>query len=250
MVDDGVSATRDDRHRESPRSHVGSRVEAWLTTEPGAGTLDRAEAARDATTRRWDAVTPSATRIGRPEHPDADLDESLRRLHDEHHPAMQGHSERMHHLDTARITQALCNSLELTPWERDRTLGIMQELDLTAFGSQRAIPKVALVVIQHVVDAERRARLGLDDQEWLAGQPPERFEELYDRFTSITDEQQFRRLLGRYDLTKTNINRLDHVLEEQLEEGDFEDAVFGRSPYRDPNLPPVDWSHKESDSDS
>jgi hypothetical protein len=168
------------------------------------------------------------------------VSENLRRLHDEQHPAMQGHAERMHDLDKARITQALCNHLDLTPWERDRALGIMREIDLTAFGSQRAIPKVALVVIRHVVDGERRARLGLDDQDWLQAQPPERFEDLYDRFTSIKDEKRFRRLLGQYDLTKTSVNRLTRVLTDQLDERDLHGAVFGRSPYRDPNLPVVE----------
>jgi hypothetical protein len=234
----GAPGERGERARER-HPYAGDRAEEWLSTDPGSGTLDRAEARRDTVTRRWDVVTPSATRIGRPDGPDGDVSENLRRLHDEQHPAMQGHGERMHELDKARITQALCNHLGLTRWERDRALGIVTEIDLTAFGSQRAIPKVALVVIQHVVDRERRLRLGLDDQEWLGEQSPERFEDLYDRFESIKDEKRFRRLLGRYDLTKTNVNRLRHVLTEQLEERDLDGAVFGRSPYRDPNLPVV-----------
>jgi hypothetical protein len=219
------------------------RVSEWLEErdlddQPGSGSLDRASATRDTTTRRWDLVTPSATLIGRPDAPDGDVDENLRRLHDEAHPAMTGHAERMHDLDKIRITQALCNYLDLTPWERDRALGIMQALDLTAFGSQRAIPNVALVVVRHVVDGERRARMGLDDQEWLQSRPPERFEELYEQFASIKDDRRFRRLLGQFDLTKTTINRLTHVLEEQLDEQDLADAVYGRSPYRDPALSP------------
>jgi hypothetical protein len=240
MPSDGGSQSASERRREEHRSWVADRTEEWLTTDPGAGSLNRTEARRDTQVRRWDVVTPSATRIGRPEGPDGDVTENLRRLHDEHHPAMEGHSERMHELDKVRITQALANYLDLTPWERDCALGIMQEIDLRAFGSQRAIPKVAIVVIQYVVDRERRTRLGLDDQDWLRSQPPERFEDLYDRFTSIKDEQRFRRLLGRYDLTTTNVNRLRHVLEGQLEDADLEGAVFGRSPYRDPNLPSVD----------
>jgi hypothetical protein len=246
MVADGsgiAGVPGDERERRADpqdrHPYAGERAEEWVSTDPGSGSLDRAQARRDSVTRRWDVVTPSATRIGRPEGPDGDVSESLRRLHDEQHPAMEGHAERMHELDKARITQALCNHLDLTPWERDRALGIVTEIDLTAFGSQRAIPKVALVVIQYVVDAERRARLGLDDQEWLQSQPPERFEDLYDRFESIKDERRFRRVLGRYDLTTTNVNRLRHVLVEQLEERDLDGAVFGRSPYRDPNLPVV-----------
>ena len=64
----------------------------------------------------------------------------------------------------------------------------MVDLDLTAFGSQRAIPKVALVVIRHVVDRERERHFGLHDDEWIAEQSPERLADLYDQFRSITDE--------------------------------------------------------------
>lgn len=48
----------------------------------------------------------------------------------------------------------------------------MVDLDLTSFGSQRAIPKFALVVIRHVVDREREHHLGLHDDEWIAEQSP------------------------------------------------------------------------------
>jgi hypothetical protein len=152
---------------------------------------------------------------------------------------MAGHSARMHRLEKARITHALCSTLGLTPWERDRALGIMVDLDLTAFGSQRAIPNVALVVIQHVVDAERRRRLGLDDAEWIAGQSPEALETLYDQFTSLTDEPGFQALVETFGLDMTSVNRLDRTLRDQLDEQDLAGAVFGHNPYRDPALPVI-----------
>lgn len=212
------------------------RAERELSTEPGDGTLTRAEATRDARIRQWDIVTPSATKIGRPENPDADLKASIRRMHDEQHPAMEGHAERMHRLDKARITHALCNVLDLTPWERDRVLGIVMEIDLTAFGSQRAIPKVALVVVRHVVDDERQRELGLDDPARIAELTPDEMTSLYERFESITDDDLFQELLEANDLDTTSVNRLERVLEEQLDERQLREAVFGRSPYRDPNL--------------
>ncbi|MFB6202570.1 MAG: DNA-directed RNA polymerase subunit epsilon [Halorhabdus sp.] len=215
------------------------RTERDLSTKPGDGTLSRAEAKRDATIRQWDVVTPSATTIGRPDRPDDDLKESLRRLHDEQHPAMTGHAERMHRLDKARITHALCSYLELTPWERDRVLGIMTEIDLTAFGSQRAIPKVALVAIRHVVDAERRRQLGLDDPEQIAALSPDEMASLYEMFASIADETAYQTLLDVHGLDTTAVNRLERVLKTQIDEHGLDDAVFGRSPYRDPNLESV-----------
>ncbi|WP_181686862.1 DNA-directed RNA polymerase subunit epsilon [Halorhabdus salina] len=205
------------------------RQQRDVSTQPGDGSLSRAQARRDELIRQWDMVTPSATTIGRPDRPGDDLADSLRRLHDEQHPAMAGHAERMHRLDKARITHALCNALDLTPWERDRVLGIMTEIDLTAFGSQRAIPKVALVAIQHVVDSERQGALGLDDPERLAELTPDEMASLYDHFESITDDERYRHLLETYDLDMTSVNRLDRVLDEQLDEQGLQDAVFGRS---------------------
>jgi len=213
--------------------------ERELSSQPGDGALSRTDAVKDERIRRWDVVTPSATLIGRPSRPEDDVDGNLRRLHDEQHPAMGGHSARMHRLDKARLAHALCNALDLTPWERDRVLGITTELDLTAFGSQRAVPKVALVVIKHVVDDERQRRLGLHDEEWVRAQPPEKLEELYERFTSITDEERYRELLSAHGLDTTNVNRLERTLREQLEEQDLRGAALGRSQHRDPSLPPV-----------
>lgn len=214
-------------------------AERRVDRRAGAGALDRAEARRDTTTRRWDVVSPSATRIGRPRAGDADVPERVRRLHDERHPATEGHSERAHRLDRLRITQALCNALDLTRWQRDRVLGVMDGLDLTAFGSQRAIEKVALVVIRHVVDAERRGYLGLDDESYVADLDSDEMTDLYERFRalSITSDDTFERLLDRYGLETTSLNRLDNVLSEQLDERDLHDAVFGRNPNRDPALP-------------
>ena len=222
----------------SPAEKENEREEfARLSRRPGDSTVSRADLQRDETVRRWGLVTPSATRIGRAESPDHDLSENIRRLHEERHPAMEGYSERAHRLEKLRLTHALCSSLELTPWQRDRAIGTMVDLDLTAFGSQRAIPKVALVVIRHVVDREREHHLGLHDDEWIAEQVPERLADLYEQFRSITDDEQFTALCDQHDLGVTNLNRLRRTLVDQLDEQGLHDAVYGRNPYRDPSLP-------------
>ncbi|WP_246084350.1 DNA-directed RNA polymerase subunit epsilon [Salinadaptatus halalkaliphilus] len=210
-------------------------VDRPLETRPGAGSLSRAAVARDSTVRQWGVVTPSATVIGRAETPEADLSENVRRLHDEQHAATPGYSERAHHLDRLRTTQALCNALEVTPWQRDLALGVMDEIDLTEFGSQRAIPKVALVVIRHVVDVDRRQYFGLDDID-TQSLSADRMEELFTQYRGhdITDEERFERLAARHGLDTTSLNRLRRVLKSQLED---ELPAYGRNPYRDPNLP-------------
>jgi hypothetical protein len=208
-----------------------------VSTEPGDGSLPRGEAVKDEHLRRWDVATPAATLIGRPESPDADVSERVRQLHAEAHPAMAGHSERMHRLEKLRITHAFANTLDVTPWERDRALGIVDELDLTAFGSQRAVEKVALVTLAHVVDEVRQQRLGLQDREWLNTLSPSAMSMLYDRHESLTDDERFRALLAEHDLDTTAVNRLKRTLREQLDEQDADGAVFGRNPKRDPALP-------------
>ena len=206
-----------------------------VDTRTGAGSLSRAEARRDSTVRQWGVVSPSATVIGRAESPDADLSESVRRLHDERHHATEGHSERTHRLDRLRTTQALCNAIGVTPWQRDVALGVMDEIDLTAFGSQRAIEKVALVVVRHVVDVDRRQYFGLDDLDG-AELTQGRMEALFERYKrhDVTDEPTFRRLADRYELDQTSLNRLRRVLTDQLEDGL---PAYGRNPNRDPHLP-------------
>lgn len=233
-----------DADADRPAGHARDDGESRVSPNPfddraGSGSLSRAEARRDTVVRRWDVLTPSATIIGRAESPESDLSERIRRLHDEQHTAMKGHSTRTHYLDRLRTAHALCNALDVTPWQRDRVLGVMEELDLTAFGSQRAVPTVALVVIRHVVDVERRAYLGLDDLDPSA-LSEERLEGLFEQYRAndITDEEPFERLADRHGLDTTSLNRLRRVLKEQLEAGVGE-RPYGRNPFRDPNLPNV-----------
>ncbi|WP_227133156.1 DNA-directed RNA polymerase subunit epsilon [Halorubellus salinus] len=210
-----------------------------VSAGPGDGSLSRVDAVKDERFRRWDVATPAATIIGRAESPDGDVGENLRRLHDEQHPAMAGHSARMHRLEKARITHAYASALDVTPWERDRAMGIMTDLDLTVFGQQRAIEKVSLVVLKYVVDDERERRLGLQDQEFVAGLNPDEMSSLYDRYESLADEERFQELVDAQGLDVTKVNRLERTLREQVVEQDLEGAVLGRSPYRDPAMPDV-----------
>jgi len=210
-----------------------------VSARPGDGALARAAHLRDSTVGRWDPTSPSATQIGRARDPNGDVSERLRRLHEERHPATEGHGARQHRLEKLRITQALCNDLDVTPWQRDRALGVMIDLDLTAFGSQRAIEKVALVVIQYVVDEERQRQLGLHDDEWLAERSPDELEGLFDRFDSMSDDPMFKLLADAVELDSTSVNRLDRVLRDQIDEQGLHGAALGRSPYRDPALPAI-----------
>jgi hypothetical protein len=232
-------AAADGGHPGDQRNRGVDERQRDVSARPGDGALSRVDAVKDERFRRWDVATPAATRIGRARSPLEDVDETLRRLHDEQHPAMAGHSARMHRLEKARITHAYCSALSVTPWERDRAMGIMVDLDLTAFGSQRAIEKVALVVLKHVVDGERKRRLGLDDPDRVAALNEDEMQSLYDRFQSLTDDETYQELLDAQGLEVTNVNRLERTLREQLAEQDLAGAVLGRSPFRDPAMPAI-----------
>ncbi|MCU4926108.1 DNA-directed RNA polymerase subunit epsilon [Halobacteria archaeon AArc-dxtr1] len=226
---------------------VTDRPERRIETRAGAGSVSRADLQRDATVRRWGVVTPSATVIGRADSTEGDVSESVRRLHDEQHPATPGYGERAHRLDRLRTTQALCNALELTPWQRDLALGVMDAIDLRGFGSQRAIPTVALVVIRHVVDVDRQAYFGLDDVD-VSALSPDRMEELFAEYRAhdITDDPTFERLAERHGLDTTSLNRLRRVLKAQLDE---ELPAYGREPWRDPNLPAAARTEVDGEAD-
>jgi len=219
---------------------VASRVGSWLSAS-GEDPPEHPESV-DEQPRRFDPVTPSATRIGHAEGSDG-MDGRLRALHAERRAALQGNPERARALDVLRVTQAVCNSLDLTPWERDRVLGVVRELDGADLQPDRTIPRVALVVARRVVDAERRAWLGLDDHDWRAEQPPERLDALADRLSRLTDgssldgESMYDRLREDCGLTDAAAARIDAALDHELDEATLREAVLGRSPHRDPHLP-------------
>lgn len=215
---------------------VASRVEEWLSASSHGDEPTQPEAV-DSRPRRWDVVNPSATRIGDIGDPEADIDGRLRALHAERHAAMQGNTERQQQLDVARITQALCNSLDLTAWERDRVLGVVCELDATTFGRERTVPSVVLVVARRVVDTKRRTWLGLEDDGWLDDQPPKRLTALSERLHELTDSERYERLLESSALTVERAETLEARLDEELDEETLSEAVFGRSSVRDPALP-------------
>lgn len=222
---------------------VAARVDEWLS---GSSDSRRQPEALDPAPRTRDVVNPTATRIGRPQPdeeftdwdcpaPEADdIGERLRRLHEERDARLQGNEQRRDTLDVARITQALCNTLDLTSWERDRVLGVVCELDATAFDDHHTVPRVVLVVARRVVDAERRAWLGLDSAD---EDPPERLQALRERLTRLTDSPQYTRLLTECDLSPAAADAIEAALDRELDEETVREATFGRSAYRDPALP-------------
>jgi hypothetical protein len=65
--------------------------------------------------------------------------------------------------------------------------------------------------------------------------PADEMASLYELFTPLNDEEQYRRLLGRHGLDVTAANRMTRTLRSQLAEQGLQEAVYGRNPNIDPN---------------
>jgi len=223
--------------REQQHSGVeaaASRVEEWLTYS--SHSYERTPEVLDSKPRHRDVVNPASTRIGQVQDDDSDLSERLRRLHAERDSRMQGNEERRDRLDALRLTQAVCNSLDLTVWERDRVLGVVRSLDDTEFATRHDVERVALAVASRVVDAERRAWAGIDEEH---DRPPERIAELREDLCLLSDSEQFQQLREETGLSPDAVEKLEDAIEQELDEHDTL-AAFGRSPYRDDALSPFD----------
>lgn len=80
-------------------------------------------------------------------------------LHQEgRHPSDGNQASRLATLDKKRITQAYCSSLDVPHYLQADAVRGMLLLDLTAFGNRKRIEGIALLVIELVVDYERRYR--------------------------------------------------------------------------------------------
>lgn len=212
---------------------AASRVEGWLTYS--SHSYGRTPEVLDSKPRHRDVVNPAATRIGHVESAENDVSDRLRRLHAERDSRLQGNEQRRERLDSLRLTQAVCNSLDLTVWERDRVLGVVGRLDDTEFATPHDVECVALAVASHVVDAERRAWAGVDESD----QNTDRLAALAEELCLLTDSEQFEQLREQTGLSPGAVETLADGIEQELGEHGGR-AAFGRSPYRDTALPPVD----------
>ena len=137
--------------------------------------------------------TPTATEIG-DEDERGDEAEHLRDIERRTNDRLSTHK---HELDKKRITEAYCDSLEVTPYQRQEAVRLMEFLDLEAFGSQRAVPGVALAVIKYVVTRDRMENYGADA-------------------TRISEDDTFQQLVEEEGLDMGDIMSISQTMKEQL----------------------------------
>jgi len=98
----------------------------------------------------------SETEIGSQADENQELRDRLRSIERETNDEF---SDQEHQFDKKRITEAHCGSLEVTSFQKDEAVRLMQRLNLSEFGSY-GIPEISLAAIYYVVREDRLTRTG------------------------------------------------------------------------------------------
>jgi len=152
-----------------------------------------------------EAERKSASQFARHKVPETRL-----ALHQEgRHPSDGNQSTRLAKLDKKRITQAYCSSLEVPPHLQAEAVRAMLLLDLTAFGNQKRIEAIALLVIELVVDYERRYRR----------RDPEA--------SRVAENSTFKYLIRKAGLVPGKVTLSRKVKSELIDQGFFETDATG-----------------------
>lgn len=120
----------------------------------GDGALSEEELYIDKHTEKEVYETPDATSIGKPDERN-EREVRLQEVNEERDRYSDGFAERMHYVDRRRIIEALCSALPVSNAEQEAAISAFESIDLDQFGNQKAVEKVALATIRHVVDQRR-----------------------------------------------------------------------------------------------
>jgi hypothetical protein len=190
------------------------------------------DAHEDAYSTGYDS--PMATRIGDEDDSD-DEAERLRELHDGRHHSDGDLSTRQSQWDKKRVAEAICSSLPLAQHESDKVLSVVESLDFSKFGQQKALERVTLGAVAVVVDERHRQHDDVDGD-----------------IISFTDE--YREMCDSLDLSMSDLATIKRIVREAVDGGDA--TVWQREPRRDTHLPeptPVDeypdeyWDERHSE---
>lgn len=150
-------------------------------------------------------------------------DGNIKRLirHNEgRHHSEGNHSTREAARDKKRITQSLCSSIEVTPYQQQQAISAMGSMNLDRFGQQKRIEKVALCTIRVVVDRDR-------EQYFLNGKDPADLDLATvdaDQFpTKLDEDPQYNSLCEQHGLPKTDRSTITRLVKRELRQiGYFE----------------------------
>lgn len=161
-----------------------------------------------------EAERKSASQFARHKVPETRL-----ALHQEgRHPSDGDQATRLATLDKKRITQAYCGSLSVPQHLQAQAVRAMLLLDLTAFGNQKRIEAIALLVIELVVDYERRYRR----------RDPEA--------SRMGEDATFKYLIREAGLVPGKVSLSRKVKSELIDQGFFDDDASGLGLQKDGNV--------------
>lgn len=209
-----------------PSEHTGGEDErrgpppgtGWLfETHPGEGALSEEEMYQDQHAYEYNPKSAAATEVGDPDQRDEDTDK-LHRINRGSHHSDGELAKRQAEWDKERITHAMCNQVGLNDYQRDEAIRIMLALNLNKFGSQKAIEKVALLVIRYVFQRDQMAYDWAED-------------------SRITENEQYCSYVEDVGWDMDDVIRLSKTLKQQLRELNWRDKFTGTNPGRDKHIP-------------
>lgn len=209
MIDD-TTGGEDDKPRRLPGRHDAPGRE-FDSVEASSEDRDRDDDGH-LYTAGYDSE--AATRIGDETDGNEDV-EKLRRYHEGRHRSDGEHSAREAQRDKKRIAQAICASLPITDREGELVTEVMEQLDLSPFGSQRGIERVTLGVVAVIVDEIERDEFG-----------PER--------EIVSRQEEFKGLRKQHDVSMGDLTTIKEIVRNEMSE---QRIALGGNPRRDPNLP-------------
>lgn len=183
----------------------------------GEGALSEEELFIDKHAEEEVYETLDATSFG--PYEDGELDQQEQRLNMRNEGRDEDDfSQRMHEVDRRRIIDALCSSLPVSWPEKEAVKSHFEVLNLDQFGNQKAVEKVGLATIRHVVD-QRRLDHGADWDDLLRNS--DEYEDVKE--TVLDDESGFMNLC--------------HNVKTAIESSDGDGWISAPSRGPDPNLP-------------
>jgi hypothetical protein len=204
---------------ENGNDFMRRRPPFWLAPErgEGEGALSEEELYIDKHAEEEVCETVDATSFGPYDDKKLDSEEQRLKMRNEGRDE-DGLSKRLHEVDRKRIIDALCSSLPVSQVEKEAVKSHFEVLNLDQFGNQKAVEKVGLATIRHVVDQRRRDH-GANWEDLLRSS-----DEYEDVKESVLEAE-------------SGFMRLCQNVAEAIEAGGGNGWVSAPSRGRDPNLP-------------
>lgn len=151
------------------------------------------------------------TRVGIGEL-DGDVDEFVRQ-NEGRHRSDGDHSLREAIRDKKRLTESFCSILGVTPYQQQRAIAAMLEMNLDRFGRHKRIAKVSLATIKIIVERDRyhQFQRNVDLSALEEEQVPD----------GMLDDSTYCDLLEEYDVSRADLYSVSQMIKRELKQREF-----------------------------